>query len=56
MNRVSIINLTVLMIVLYALPVGWADLRTGPEGYPVLFHPSIRLAVANSVMWVGHRS
>lgn len=33
-----------------------AYLRTGPEGYPVLFHPSIRRAVANSVMWVGHRS
>ena len=31
-------------------------LRTGPEGYPVLFHPSIRLAVANSVRWVAHRS
>ena len=33
-----------------------AYLRTGPEGYPVLFHPSIRLAVANSVRWVAHRS
>jgi len=33
-----------------------AYLRTGPEGYPVLFHSSIRLAVANSVVWVGHRS
>jgi len=31
-------------------------LRTGPEGYPVLFHPSIRLAVSNSVRWVAHRS
>ena len=31
-------------------------LRAGPEGYPVLFHPSVRLAVANSVRWVAHRS
>ena len=33
-----------------------AYLRTGPEGYPVLFHPSIRQAIANSVQWVAHRS
>ena len=30
--------------------------RTGPESYPVLFHPSIRQAIANSVRWVAHRS
>ncbi len=33
-----------------------AYLRTGPEGYPVLFHPSIRQAITNSVLWVAHRS
>jgi trehalose utilization protein len=33
-----------------------AYLRTGPEACPVLFHPSIRHAVANSVFWVAHRS
>jgi trehalose utilization protein len=33
-----------------------AYLRTGPENYPVLFHPSIRLAIANAVAWVAHRS
>ena len=32
-----------------------AYLRTGPEDYPVLFHPSIRQAVINSVRWVAHR-
>lgn len=33
-----------------------AYLRTGSEGYPVLFHPSIRRAIANSVLWVAHRT
>src|SRR4051794_5633603 len=33
-----------------------AYLRTGPETYPVLFHPSIRRAIANSVLWVAHRT
>lgn len=33
-----------------------AYLRTGPDNYPVLFHPSIRQAIANSVRWVSHRS
>jgi trehalose utilization protein len=33
-----------------------AYLRTGPETYPVLFHPSIRQAIANSVRWVSHRT
>jgi trehalose utilization protein len=32
-----------------------AYLRTGPESYPVLFHPSIRQTIANSVRWVAHR-
>jgi trehalose utilization protein len=32
-----------------------AYLRTGPENYPVLFHPSIRQAIANSVRWASHR-
>ncbi len=32
-----------------------AYLRTGPENYPVLYHPSIRQAVINSVHWVAHR-
>ena len=32
-----------------------AYLRTGPENYPVLFHPSIRQVIANSVRWAGHR-
>lgn len=31
-------------------------LRTGPESYPILFHPSIRRAIANSVLWAAHRS
>lgn len=30
-------------------------LRTGSEAYPVLFHPSIRQAVANAVAWCAHR-
>lgn len=33
-----------------------AYLRTGPEGYPVLFHPSIRLAISNAAAWAAHRS
>jgi trehalose utilization protein len=33
-----------------------AYLRTGPEVYPVLFHPSIRLAVTNAAQWVARRS
>jgi trehalose utilization protein len=33
-----------------------AYLRAGPETYPVLFHPSIRRAIANSVLWVAHRT
>lgn len=33
-----------------------AYLRTGPENYPILFHPSIRLAIANAVAWTAHRS
>jgi len=33
-----------------------AYLRTGSEAYPVLFHPSIRLAVANAVHWCARRS
>jgi trehalose utilization protein len=33
-----------------------AYLRTGPEGYPVLFHPSIRQAIANAVSWAARRN
>jgi trehalose utilization protein len=33
-----------------------AYLRTGSEAYPVLFHPSIRLAVSNAVGWCARRS
>ena len=33
-----------------------AYLRTGSEAYPVLFHPSIRKAVANAVSWCARRS
>jgi trehalose utilization protein len=33
-----------------------AYLRTGPENFPVLFHPSIRQAVLNSVNWVAYRT
>jgi trehalose utilization protein len=33
-----------------------AYLRTGPDHYPVLFHPSIRQAIVNSVRWVSHRA
>ncbi|QEH36441.1 Trehalose utilization [Aquisphaera giovannonii] len=32
-----------------------AYLRTGPDGYPVLFHPSVRRAVSNSALWAGRR-
>jgi trehalose utilization protein len=32
-----------------------AYLRTGPDGFPVLFHPSVRLAVGNSALWAGRR-
>ncbi|MFO0890235.1 MAG: ThuA domain-containing protein [Isosphaeraceae bacterium] len=31
-------------------------LRTGPETYPVLFHPSIRQAISNAVIWTAGRS
>ncbi len=30
-------------------------LRTGPDAFPVLFHPSVRQLVANSAFWAGHR-
>lgn len=30
-------------------------LRTGSESYPVLFHPSIRLSIANAVSWGARR-
>ncbi|WP_165230558.1 ThuA domain-containing protein [Aquisphaera insulae] len=33
-----------------------AYLRTGPDSYPVLFHPSVRLAVTNSALWAGRRT
>ncbi|MGC8641292.1 MAG: ThuA domain-containing protein [Isosphaeraceae bacterium] len=33
-----------------------AYLRAGPDNYPILFHPSIRQAIANSVRWLAHRS
>lgn len=32
-----------------------AYLRTGPENCPVLFHPSIRQVIANSVRWGAYR-
>ncbi len=31
-------------------------LRTGPPTYPVLCHPSIRLAIINAVQWAAHRT
>ncbi len=31
-------------------------LRTGPESYPVLFHPSIRQVITNTVFWTGRRT
>ena len=32
-----------------------AYLRTGSEAYPVLFHPSVRLSIANAVSWGARR-
>jgi trehalose utilization protein len=31
-------------------------LRPGDDGFPVLFHPTVRLVIANSAMWAGHRA
>ena len=31
-------------------------LRTGPDTFPVLHHPAIRLAIANSVLWAARRT
>ncbi|MDG3006211.1 ThuA domain-containing protein [Paludisphaera mucosa] len=31
-------------------------LRTGPESFPVLFHPSVRRSIANAVVWGARRS
>lgn len=33
-----------------------AYLRTGPDAFPVLFHPAVRQLVANATLWAGRRA